>query len=243
MITLKHKVLILFLFFSLKLLCFTPRGRTPGAGIRVFFGPAYAFYNINKNHAVNAVPKMSAMAGFRKEFRFDREYKAFFLFGVDYFFHGLNFKSYYFKQDSIKLYDKTFPYDYSLFIHEVNLPVQFKYSFTRENNSLYSPYIMAGYHLRYLLPGILNVSQNGDAIINDDADLKFKNPLIYNKINSFISIAAGWQKNRISSSRSSFFVEADFRYGFSPYYFAKDYAPSSLFISSTHIGLHLGLKF
>ncbi len=63
---------------------------------------------------------------------------------------------------------------------------------------------MIGYHLRYLLPGTLHVSQNGDAVKKDRIDLAFKNPLIYNKINSFISITAGWQKNSLNSSKTSF---------------------------------------
>jgi hypothetical protein len=241
---LKHIVLVFLFFqtpglFSVKL----PPGRTQGSGIRVFFGPAYGFYQLNKNHAVNAAPKMSALAGFRKEIRFDREFKTFFLFGVDYFFHGVNFKSYYFKPDSLKLYDRAFSYNYSLFIHEVNVPIQVKYSFTRENNSMSSPYVMAGYHLRYLLPGILNVTENGNKVISDDAELRFKNPFLDKHINSFVSVAGGWQKNSLNNSGSSFFIELNFRYGFSPYYFEKEYAASSLNISAIHLSLLLGLKF
>ncbi|MGZ4089311.1 MAG: hypothetical protein ACXVNO_01235 [Bacteroidia bacterium] len=244
MIKAGHKALIVFFFISLHALCLNPPpSRSHGSGIRIFFGPAYGFYSINKNHATSATPKMSSIIGFRKEVRFDREFRAFFLFGVDYFFHGLNFKSYYFKPDSLQLYDKTFPYDYSLFMHEINVPLQVKYSFTRENNSLYSPYIMAGYHLRYLLPGKLNISQNGNKVISEDADLTFKNPFLYNKINSFVSLTIGWQKNSINHSGSSFFIETNFRYGFSPFYFVKSYAPSSLYTSSMHLALLIGIKF
>lgn len=244
MTKLKHNVLILLFISSLKSFGLTPPSRTQGSGVRIFFGPAYGFYNVNRNHTANAVSKKSALIGFRKEFRFDREYKSFFLLGVDYFFHGVNFNSYYFKPDSIKLYDKSFAYNYSLFIHELNLPFQFKYSFTRENNSLFSPYLMVGYHLRYLLPSVLKVSQNGNDFVSDNnVDLKFKNPFITDKINSFISITAGWQKNSLNNSRSSFFVEAIFRYGFSPSYFTEEYAPTSLFINSSHLGLNIGLKF
>lgn len=186
---------------------------------------------------------MSALMGFRKEVRCDREFKSYFLFGVDYFFHGVNFNSYYFKPDSLHLYDKSYAYQYSLFIHEVDLPLQMKYSFTRENNSLFSPYVMVGYHLRYLLPSWMNITQNGTKVKSDDLELRFRNPLFYNKINSFVSLSVGWQKNSINRSRGSFFVEANFRYGFSQYYFEKDYAASSLFINSTHLSLLLGLKF
>src|SRR6185369_10580856 len=144
MIRIKHRVLIfvLFLFMPKLFLSFSqlPSKKT-GNGYRLSFGPAVGFYSINKNHAQNAVQRMSALVGFKREVHVDREYKTFFLFGVDYFFHGVNFQSYYFNQDTLRLYDKSFGYTYSLFIHEINIPLQVKYLFKREDNSLFSPYI------------------------------------------------------------------------------------------------------
>lgn len=239
----KHILLVALLFVATIVCAITTTpSRGSGSGTRIFFGPAYGIYAVNKNHAKDPAPKMSALVGFRKELHIDREYKTFFLFGADYFFHGLNYKSYYFKPDSLQLYDKSFAYDYSLFIHEVNVPLQVKYSFTRENNSMFSPYVMVGYHLRYLLPGILNITQNGSNVKSDKADLVFKNPFIDKHINSFVSVTAGWQKNSFNSSRSSFFIELNFRYGFSPYYFQKSYAPASLYTNGMHLSLMIGLK-
>ncbi len=214
-----------------------------GAGIRFGFGPVLGIYSVNTNHAKAPTQKMSAIVSFKKEFKCDKSYKTFFLIGFEYLFHGLNFKSYYFKPDSLHLYDKTFPYNYSLIINELCLPLQFKYSFKRENNSQFSPYIMAGYHFRYLLPGNLTVSQNGNKVKQDVVDLKFKTPFITDRLNSFVSATVGWQKNNVGKGKSNFFAELNFRYGFSQYYFAKDYAASSLYISSMHLALQLGFKF
>jgi hypothetical protein len=243
MIKVKHSVLFFFIFFSLKLICHVPPPRTPGAGIRFLFGPSYGFYQLNKNHAQNPVSKMSATAGFRKEVLCDRNFKFFFLFGADYFFYSFGYKSYYFKPDSLRLYDQQFPYDHSLFAHEIQLPLQVKFSFRRENNSLFSPYVMFGYHFRYMLPASLSVTQNGDKVKTDEVDLKFKNKLFYKNINSGLNLSAGWQKNSINRSKGSFFIELNFRYGFSPYYFEEDYVASSLFMNSVHLSLLLGLKF
>ncbi|WP_317898703.1 hypothetical protein [Aurantibacillus circumpalustris] len=181
--------------------------------------------------------------GFKREQRLGNQYKTFFLIGVEYFFHGLNFRSYYFDQDTLQLYDKSFSYNYSLFIHELNLPIQFKYLFKRADNSLFSPYIIAGYHLRYLLPGALKVKQNGQLIKEDSPELKFKNALFVNKMNAYVSLGIGWQKNSLRSNKGSFFVELNGRYGFSPYYFETNYSASSLFINGAHLALQLGLKF
>jgi hypothetical protein len=243
MIKIKHTFAIIVLFFFSSAASFAQRSKYSGNGIRINFGPVLGFYTINTNHASSPIQKMSAVVGFKRERRISRDYKTFFLSGIDYFFHGLNFQSYYFKKDSLKIYDKNFNYTYSVFIHELNLPLQFKYLLRSENNSLFSPYVSVGYHLRYLLPGKLKVSQNGNVIKEDDSNLKFKNPLILKELNAFVSLSIGWQKNSLTTSKGSFFAEINYRYAFSPVFFEHDYSASSLFINSTHAALLLGLKF
>jgi len=214
-----------------------------GKGIRLGFGPAVGFYTINENHTKGVNPKIGAIVSFRKETRFARDYRTFFLWGVDYMIHGLTFQSYYFAKDSLKLYNKKFTYRYALYVQEINVPFQMKYSLRRENNSLYSPYFMIGYHLRYLLPGNLKVTQNGEDIVIDKPTMKFKNFLGSQQLNAFLSASFGWQKNNTSNTKTGFFVEINYRYGFTPYYFQTDYSASSLFINSSHLALQLGLKF
>lgn len=242
------KIHTALLFFLLALTCSgfaltPPSSKSSSQGIRLGFGPVLGFYTVNSHHAKNPIQKLSGMAGFKKEVRLGRDYRSFFLVGVDYFFHGLSFQSYYFAPDTIKLYDKSLDYNYSLFIHELNIPLQFKYSFTRENNSLFSPYVMIGYHLRYLLPGTLKISQNGSEVKTDIPDLRFRHRLISDQMNAFFSATIGWQKNNTASSKRGFFIEASYRYGFSSYYFEKDYAPASLFMNSSHLAFLFGLKF
>jgi hypothetical protein len=245
MIKEKYKAPFFIIFFFIPSVYFslTPPPRTAGNGTRINFGPVIGFYSINKNHATRPSQKPSLLVGFKREIHLGNEYKTFFLFGIDYFLHGLNFKSYYFDPDSLKIYDKSFSYSYSVVIQELNLPLQVKYLFKREDNSLFSSYVTAGYHLRYLLPGSVKVSQNGNQIIEDQPEIKFKNPLFNEKLNSFASLGVGWQKNSLTSSKGSFFVELNLRYGFSPYYFETSYTASSLYINSLHLSLQLGLKF
>jgi hypothetical protein len=243
MIKIKHTFTIAVLFFFASYVSIAQPSKYSGNGVRIHFGPVLGFYTLNTKHAVNPTQKMSAIVGFKREKRLSRDYKTFFLAGIDYFFHGLNFQSYYFKKDSLKLYDKNFDHTYSVFIHELNLPLQFKYLFRSENNSLFSPYAAVSYHLRYLLPGKLKITQNGNTIREDDPDLKFKNPLILKELNAFVSLSVGWQKNSLAASKGSFFAEINYRYAFSPVYFEKDYSATSLFFNSTHASLLLGLKF
>lgn len=236
-------VIFVLLLLSPFLLLSQSSKKKAGNGTRVYFGPVIGFYQINTHHAASPSQKMSVTAGFKREQHVGRDYKTFFLFGIEYFFHGLNFKSYYFDPDTFKIYDKSFAYNYSLFVHEINLPLQVKYLFKREDNSLFSPYVIAGYHLRYLFPGVLKISRDGNEVRTDSPELKFKTPLLVNQMNAFVSLGIGWQKNSLSASKGSFFVELNYRYGFSPFYFETDYSASSLYISGSHLNLQLGLKF
>jgi len=244
MISLKHRItaLVLCLLMSVSVHSQSSKKKS-GNGTRVQIGPVISFYKINTNHAVDANQKMSGLFGFKQEWRLDRQYRSYFLIGVDYLLHGLNFNSYYFFPDSLQLYDQSFTYSYSLYIHELNLPIQYKYLFKREDNSLFSGYVIAGYHLRYFLPGNLTVKQYGEEIQTDQPELKFKTPFIDERLNSCISLGFGWQKNSLNSSKGSYFVELNTRYNFSPYYFKTPYSASSLTMNATQIMLLLGLKF
>ena len=212
-------------------------------GIRFGFGPVLGFYSINPNHAKNPSQKISALFSFKKELKCNKKGKTFFSLGAEYFLHGLNFKSYYFKPDSLQLYDRTFSYNYALVIKEISIPIQYKYLFKSETNSVFSPYFMLGYHLKYLLSANLKVTQNGIIINEEEVNLKFRKPLIFEHLNSLMSVTVGFQKNSINNSPTNFFTEVNLRYGPSQYYFEKSYAASSLYINSLHIAIQVGVKF
>ncbi len=210
---------------------------------RLSIAPVYGFYKINKNHATKVQPKLSTQFNFKHEFTTDRQYKAFFSYGVEYFLHGLNYNSYYFKPDTLQLYDKNFDYTHGLILQELALPLQFRYSFFRENNALFSPYFAVGYQLRFMLPAKLNITQNGNPIKEELVDVTFKNPLFYKNLNSGIYATAGFQKNGINGAKTGFFIELQTKYGFSPYSFYTKYVATSLFTNSVHVAVNIGLKF
>lgn len=214
-----------------------------GSRIRLNFGPSLGFYSINENHASDPRQKFSFLAGFNKEFSLSRDYTTFILVGADYLYHGLSFKSYYFSADSLAIYNRNFDHDYQLRVHELQLPVKFKYLFRPEHNSLFSPYLAVSYHLRYFLPAQLQVTYYGNIKEDGSVDLQFKTPLIEKHLNAALSLTAGWQKNSLASSKGSFFAELNLRYNFSPYYFEEPYAANSLYINSVQLFLLLGVRF
>lgn len=247
MIKIKHTALFLVLFFSIQGFVAEPppksRYKRTGNGTRLNFGTSLNYYSMNENHGADPKQKLSFTFGFRRELLVSKDYKAYILFGADYLLHGLTYQSYYFQPDSIHIYNKKFDYNYSLNINEIQIPLQFKYLFRRADNSPYSPYFLVGYHFRYMLPGILKVSKDGQVVKNDVPEMKFRNYLITDKINASVSASLGWQRNNLSDKKGSFFAEINFQYGFSQYYFETDYSAASMFFNCTHVTFLIGSKF
>src|SRR5688500_7465290 len=79
-----------------------------GHGTTISLGPVLGFYKLDSRHAVAPARKTSLVAGIRREIRADREYRTFIQFGAEYFIHGLNYSSYFFTQDTLQLYDRSF---------------------------------------------------------------------------------------------------------------------------------------
>lgn len=220
-----------------------PSSKSPNA-TRFAFGAGYGFYMINTHHARSGSSLPSFNFGVRREYKTDKAFKSYFAFGLEYFVHGLNYYSYYFKPDSLKLYDKSLmTYRYDLLIHEIGLPLQLKILFKRSDNSLFSPYISLGYHFRYLAASNLNITLNNQNIKKDSPDLQFRNSTLGPKLNSFVSASIGWQKNNLASSKHSFFIELIYKYGFAQYGFSRDYSATSMYINGTHLALVLGYKY
>lgn len=212
------------------------------ARTRIAIAPVISFYTINTNHATRPTQKMSGIFSIKEEFRLNYQHTMFFSIGAEYFVHGLNFNSYYFTPDSLQLYDGDMKYAYSLYIHELDIPLQLRISFNRENNALFSPYIAIAYHLRTMLFGSLNVKENGEGIVKKQEDINFKNPLFTKRNNPFVSLTVGLQKNNPDKNKIGFFAELGFRYGFSPYLLKDNFTPSSLYMNGSHLFLAIGIR-
>ncbi len=234
--------LLLFLTCTVSYALKPPYG-TPEWYTRLGASPVLGFYSVYQKHAINPSAKMSFNFFIKRERSIGFTYKAFVSVGAEYFVHGLNFRSYYFTQDTLQIYTGDFPYRYSLYIHELQFPIQVKFTANSTLNSRFTPYFSLGYSPRILLLGSVNISQEGTDVFGETVSMKFKHPLFSNKINSCIQASLGIQTNRSRGERNTFFAEIFFRYGFSPYYFETAYAASSLYINSSHLGLTVGIAF
>lgn len=250
-----HKLkFILFIFlFALSTICFSDNpplysymskpGDSRRVKTRIMIAPVISFYKVNNHHASSPHQKMSGLVSIREEIRLNEKHNMFLLVGVEYMVHGLNFNSYYFKPDSIQLYTGDMNYKYSLYIHEVDVPLQLKLSLNHENNAVITPYVLVGYHFRTLLDANLKVKQDGNQVEKTYEVLSFKNQLFTKRNNPFFSLTFGIQKNNIKTYKTCVFAEITYRYGFSPYLLKDTFAPSSLYITGSHLNIGVGYKF
>jgi len=210
---------------------------------RIMIAPVISFYKINKNHASGVAQRMSGIISMKEEFRLNSSHTMFLSIGAEYFIHGLKFSSYYFKPDSLQLYDGEMKYAYNLYMHELDIPIQLRISFKKENNSIFAPYLVMGYHLRTFLLSNVKVKQEGEQVIKKESDIRFKNPLFSNKLNPFVSLSLGIQTNKPNTNKLGYFAEIGFRFGFSPYLLKETFTPSSLYLNGNHLSVGLGIKF
>jgi hypothetical protein len=210
---------------------------------RFGIAPVVGFYKLNSHHAVNAKARMSFSAFLKREKSMDRSNRVFLSMGIEYLLHGVSYRSYYFSQDTLQLYDGSMGYSYRMNIGELNLPIQGKLTFKSTTNSLFTPYISVGYHLRYIMNTNLKVDQDGAQLKDEFVHLKFRNPLLHERFNAFAGINFGVQNHRTRSNSITIFLELSYRYGFSPYYFKTNYSASSVFLNSQHLALNLGIGF
>lgn len=210
---------------------------------RVGIAPVIGFYKLKSYHAINPKARMSFLAFVKREKSFDRYNRAFLSIGLEYLLHGVSYRSYYFSQDTLQIYDGSLGYQYRLNIGELNLPLQAKLTFKSTTNSLYTPYVSAGYNLRYMVDAKAKVDQDGVQIKDEFVHLKFQTPFLYEKLNSSVCASVGIQNHRTRSNSATIFIELSYRYGFSAYYFKTNYSASAVFINSQHLSLNIGLGF
>lgn len=236
-------IVLCFVVFALSFSFDVQAQKRSGNGWRYNIGTSLNNYTLNDKHGINPKQRLNLTFGIRREVRVTRDYKSFVLFGAEYLLHGVNYESYYFASDTLKLYDRKYDYVYRLTMQEIHLPFEFKYLLRRVDNSPFSPYFLVGYHLRYLMPAFVNVSKDGKVYQRDTPNLQFRTWLINPKVNASLCLALGWQINKLGTKKRSFFAEANFQYGFSDYFFRSEYSANAMYINCIQATANFGAKF
>lgn len=216
--------------------------KNPRVQTKLSFSPVIGLYKANPNHAGKARAKMAFCFSVKEEIRIDKKSMSFIGLGVDFMAHGVKFNSYYFPKDSLRLYTGNLNAEYNVNVQELDFPLYIKRSFQRENNSLLSGYVFAGYSYRLLIKRVMTVSYYGDEVQYDNGNLRFKIPVFTNQGNSFLQAGMGFQKNN-PNKHKALYGEFQFKYGLSPLYIDQPYGPTSLYVTSHFFLLTVGVKF
>lgn len=200
-------------------------------------------YYYNTYHSRNTNGKISFLIGLHQEFTIDgNKSKNFISIGTEFIYQSFAFQSYYFTQDTLRLYDNRMDYSYRAKIHELCIPLLYKHNFSRENNDMQGIYFSAGYVYRILLPSTLFVSKDGQSIDNANFHPEFKIPVLSNYGNSYAHFSIGFQNNN-PQGKSRMYAEIFGRYGFSPFYVKTSFSANNLYFGNYFIGFSVGMKW
>ncbi|MGZ3891850.1 MAG: outer membrane beta-barrel protein [Bacteroidia bacterium] len=209
---------------------------------RFVMGPALSFYKNNPYHTSDAKAKSSFYAGVFEEIRVYKDFS--FVPGIEYFYQGMVFNSYYLEPNTVTLYDKHFNYNYTLTMQEPRLNLLFRQVIGIETRNIITGYVEYGYVMRYFINPKLKVvsNLNGSQMYSGDADLAFEHPFFSKKLSSGLKLTVGGQHNFFKTHRAWFF-EASYMYSLSRFKIQNSFAPASLFVEGSFLQLGLGIKF
>lgn len=200
-------------------------------------------YYYNTYHSRNTNGKISFLIGLHQEFTIDgNKSKNFISIGTEFVYQSFAFQSYYFTQDTLRLYDNRMDYTYRIKINELCVPLLYKHNFSRENNDMQGIYFSAGYVYRILLPSMLFVSKDGQNVDNANFRPEFKIPVLSSYGNSYVHFSVGFQKNN-PQGKSRMYAEIFGRYGFSPFYVKTTFSANNLYFGNYFVGCSVGMKW
>jgi hypothetical protein len=237
------KHIYIFIFICVSVVVHAGHPRHPVRFSKWNTGILLQKYYYNTYHSKNAERKISFLIGLHQEFTIDgNKNKNFISIGTEFIYQSFAFQSYYFTQDTLRLYNNRMDYSYRVRVNELCIPLLYKHNFSRENNDIQGIYFSVGYVYRVLLPSSLDVSKDGQNIDNTKFRPEFKIPVFNNYGNSYVHLSIGFQKNN-PQGKSKMYAEIFGRYGFSPFYVKTSFSANNLYFGNYFIGFSVGIKW
>lgn len=221
----------------------TPHPKNPLRFSKINTGILLQRYYFNSFHSKDVTSGSSFLLGYHQELTLDGiKNKNFFSIGLEYLYQSFSFDSYYFTQDTFRLYNGKMNFSYQVKLNELNIPLIYKHNFSRENNDVHGIYFSIGLVYRIILPSYMSVSSEGRAVNSYDIRPVFKIPVLNPYTNSYFHGSVGFQKNHPQGNMKMFF-EIFCRYGFSPVLINTAQSASNLYFGNYFIGVSFGFKW
>ena len=200
-------------------------------------------YYYNTFHSKNLNAGVSFLIGYHQELTLDRiKNKNFFSVGIEYLRQSFSFNSYYFTQDTFRLYNGQMDYLYNVRVNECNIPILYKHNFSRENNDVQGIYFSVGYVYRILLESSMTVKYQGLEQDRKSIRPSFKIGVLNKYANSYVHFNIGFQKNN-PQGKMKMYIELFGRYGFSPFLVKTSFTANNLYFGNYFVGVSVGIKW
>jgi hypothetical protein len=201
-----------------------------------------AFYKNNPLHTKDTKARSAAYIAVYEDVLVYKDFS--FTPGLEFFYYGLSYNSYFFDQGGQPLYDKRFNYHYTLTLQDIRLNILCRQVLGLETRNVITGYFQYGFVMNYLFSAKLKVNSNltGTEVFNGKPDVAYEHGLLSKKITPALKIVGGVQHNFFRSHRAWFF-EGSYVYNISRFGIRNSFAPSSLYIRNSFFELGLGVKF
>lgn len=209
----------------------------------LFIAPVISIYNINPNHTKETKSRPAFTAIAAGNIRLNRS--AYIGIGVQYLLHGNTFKSYYFKDSILNLYDKEYAYEYTCRYQDLCFPLSFKLKLGENKQKANRVYTVVTWTLRKRVATSMEINSiaYGYSEYFDKAGNEFRSRYLKKTTGSLISLGLGYDKN-FHEKNSAYFILLNYSYGLNTFYFYRNNSmPKDLWQNESFLSIGAGIRF
>jgi hypothetical protein len=208
-----------------------------------YLGPGLAKYKSNNNHSDNLKSKPTFNTGFKCLFTINKS--TYFFSGIQLLTHGNSFKSYFFADSSIRIYDKQYAYEYNSRFNDIVFQNGLRYKFTENPQTKKYIYGELGCGIKKRMSGLLDVSSVsfGNSVYYDTPEGRFDNRILPKEYAFSLLFATGFDKH-FREKKTAYFFELNFQYGLNRFYYLSSPSfPEDLYLQESFLFINTGIRF
>lgn len=239
------KNLVLLIAFACMANCCLAQGyyfRFPPVHHRFSAGATFSFFSKDPHVIKSIHPLIGYTASYSSEIEV-LDYASL-MIGVSYINVGTQFDSYYVAPGYTYVFDGNFGYTHRLRYQMAQVPISMKFNFNSEADHFFTPYLIVGIGLSYLLNAKTTITDDSTdtRLYKGKADLSNENSVLLKGLNSFGQAGFGIQKNNRDNGRA-IFLEFLYKYDVSRLHYAGYQNSNRINFRNSNVSVIVGMKF
>ena len=172
--------------------------------------PSVMFIKNHPDYTSNSRPGRGLGISYRGELGFQRGERLKLMMGCDYLLQFMSFNSYY----NPVLYDKNFKFKHSLAIHQILIPILFKYTFGNEDNSINTFNISGGWSFRALMGANAKVTDNetGEVVWKGFSEMGIEHTFLFDGGGGVMMGGIGMEHKISTDFKKAVYLEMHYRH-------------------------------